>query len=94
MHDNVNILCNSNVFLQHVLGCLVPAAKLAVLAGTRLGGGSEAPSPDDPTALPLCTGAPWFPLLPVATPGLAVPPTSRPACSPVRPAEVAGTKVR
>ncbi|CAB3375925.1 Hypothetical predicted protein [Cloeon dipterum] len=57
--------------LQHLLGCLVPPAKMAVLSGVRLGGlAGESPSPDDPTALPMSTGAAWFPLLPVATPGL------------------------
>lgn len=71
----------------------MPAAKLAVLAGTRVGGGNEAPSPDDPTALPLCTGAPWFPLLPVATPGLPGPPASRAASNTSRQEIADKTKV-
>ncbi|XP_059486724.1 conserved oligomeric Golgi complex subunit 1 isoform X2 [Neocloeon triangulifer] len=57
--------------LQHLLGCLVPPAKMAVLSGVRVGGiAGDSPSPDDPAALPMSSGAAWFPLLPVATPGL------------------------
>jgi len=49
----------------------VPPAKMAVLSGVRVGGISgDSPSTDDPSALPMSVGAAWFPLLPVATPGL------------------------
>jgi hypothetical protein len=61
----------SLIFLQHLLGCLVPPAKMAVLSGVRVGAvAGDSPSTDDPSALPMSSGAAWFPLLPVATPGL------------------------
>ena len=53
------------------MGCLVPPAKMAVLSGVRVGAvAGDSPSTDDPSALPMSSGAAWFPLLPVATPGL------------------------
>jgi hypothetical protein len=44
---------------------------MAVLSGVRVGAvAGDSPSTDDPSALPMSSGAAWFPLLPVATPGL------------------------
>lgn len=49
----------------------MPPAKMAVLSGVRVGAATgDSPSTDDPSALPMSSGAAWFPLLPVATPGL------------------------